>query len=115
VGPGLVFGGPAWLTAVLVLLAVPWGRAAHRGAGHAVDERRVALASGVLHHRLDLVPIDRVQSTRTRSSPAQRRLGLATFQVDVAGSTWVGPLTRSPGLFDMDAPTAARLRDTLPS
>jgi putative membrane protein len=115
VGPGLVFGGPAWLTAVVALMAVPWGRAAHRGARHAVDDRWVALASGVLHHRLDLVPVDRIQSTRTRSSPAQRRLGLATFRLDIAGSTWVGPLTRSPGLFDMDATTAARLRDTLPS
>lgn len=114
-GPGLVFGGPAWLTAVLVLAAIPWGRAAHRGAGHAVDGHRLALASGVLHHRIDLVPLDRIQSARARSSPFQRRFDLATFRVDVAGSTWIGPLTRSPGLYDMDATTAAHLRDTLPS
>jgi len=114
-GPGLVFGGPAWLTAALALAAVPWGRAAHRGAGHAVDDHRVTLASGVLHHRVDLVPLDRIQSARVRSSPFQRRVDLATFRVDIAGSTWIGPLTRSPGLYDMDATTAAHLRDTLPS
>ena len=115
IGPGLVFGGVAWVMVLLAPTAIPWGRAAHRRAGHAVDGQRLVLSSGVLHHRVDLVPVDRIQSTRTRSSPAQRRLGLATFRVDIAGSTWVGPLIRSPGLFDMDAATAARLRDTLPS
>jgi len=115
VGPGLVFGGVAWVTVVVALGAVPWGRAAHRRAGHAVAGGRVALAAGVLTHRVDLVPLDRIQSARTRSSPAQRRLDLATFHVDVAGSTWVGSLTRSPSLFDMDAATAAELRRTLPT
>ncbi|HEY8547381.1 MAG TPA: PH domain-containing protein [Acidimicrobiales bacterium] len=133
-GPGLAFGGAAWLTAPLVLAAVPWGRAAHRGAGHAVIPAGkagkagmtgvtgvtggggiVALASGVVHHRIDLVPIDRIQSARTRTSPLQRRHGLATLRLDIAGATWVGPLTRSPGLYDMDATTAAHLRGTLPS
>lgn len=114
VGPGLVWGGGAWATVVVVVLALPWGRAAQRIAGHAVDERLLALSSGVLHHRIDLVPLDRIQSARTSSSPFQRRTSLATFHVDVAGATWMGPLTRSPGLFDMDAATAERLHRTLP-
>jgi uncharacterized membrane protein YdbT with pleckstrin-like domain len=116
IGPGLRFGGLSWAAVALALLAVPWGRAAQRRAGHAVaGDRFVALASGVLHHRIDLVPLDRVQSARTRSTPFQRRLDLATFRLDVAGSTWLGPLTRSPGLHDMDAATADHLREALPT
>ena len=113
-GPGLLWGGSAWLTAVLIVLALPWGRAAQRIAGHAVDSHLLALSSGVLHHRIDLVPLDRIQSARASSSPFQRRVDLATFHVDVAGATWLGPLTRSPRLFDMDAATAERLHRTLP-
>lgn len=115
VGPGLVWGGSAWVAVVFVLLAVPWGRAAHGGAGYATDERLVALASGVLYHRVDLVPLDRIQSARVRSSPFQRRCDLATFHVDVAGSTWRGPVSRSPHLFDVDAATADRLHRHLPT
>jgi putative membrane protein len=97
----------------LVLLAaaalgVPWGAAAHRRAGHASSPTLVALAHGVLHHRLDLVPVDRVQSGRTTQSIFQRRLGLATVLLDVAGTR------QAPDLWDLELDTAAALRREVP-
>jgi hypothetical protein len=36
--------------------------------------------------QLDVVPLGRIQSARSVASPFQRRRGLATAQVDLAGS-----------------------------
>jgi putative membrane protein len=89
-------------------LGVLWGIAAHRRAGHGRSPTIVALAHGVLHHRLDLVPVDRVQSGRTTPSIFQRRVGLATVLLDVAGTR------QAPDLWDLDLDTAAALRRDVP-
>ena len=69
---------------------------------------RARRAHGVLHHRLDLVPVDRVQSGRTTQSIFQRRVGLATVLLDVAGTR------QAPDLWDLDLDTAAALRRDVP-
>ncbi len=73
----------------------------------------------MVRHRIDIVPIDRIQSARSSSSPFQRRAGLVTLHVDVASPS-VGAVllpglgAGSPDLFDMDADTARDLRSELP-
>lgn len=93
---------------VVALLGVPWGLIAHRRAGFASDGRTVVLARGVLHHRIDLIPLDRVQSASTASSPFQRLVGLQTLHIDVAGRSG------HPSLFDMDRDEALRRARGLP-
>ena len=97
---------------LVLLLAVAggawWGQAAHRRAGVGRTATVVALAHGALHHRVDLVPVDRIQSARTLRTPFQRRVGLSTVLIDVAGTS------RAPFLFDLDRDTAAGLRRELP-
>lgn len=117
----VLWGGPVlwqprvwWGLLPLVLLAWPWGKTAHRRAGLAVTEDRVVFASGVLHHRIDIAPRRRVQSTRTSTSPLQRRAGLATLHVDLAGTAWRAPLRLSARLFDVDRQVATHLLRTLP-
>ncbi len=87
-------------------LGIAWGRVAHRRAGHIVTETVAIFSAGAVAHQTHIVPIMRVQSARTRSSPLQRRAGLATLSLDVAGA--------APGLYDMHAPTAAELRGEVP-
>jgi len=99
--------GPLLFGAVAV--AIPWGLAAHRRAGHASTPTTAVLAHGVLHHRVILVPINRVQSARTSSSPFQRRLDLETVHLDVARTV------QAPQLFDMDATAADHLRRSCPA
>jgi putative membrane protein len=103
-----------WILLPLALAAWPWGVTAHRRAGLAVTGDRVVFASGVLHHRIDVAPRNRIQSTRTSASPLQRRVGLATLHADLAGTTWRGPLRLSARLFDVETTLAARLRSELP-
>jgi putative membrane protein len=112
--PVVASPGALWVLLLLVPLAWPWGESAHRRAGLAATDSRVVLASGVLHHRIDIAPRDRLQSTRASSSPLQRRVDLATIHVDLAGTTWRGPLRMSARLFDVDAGLAAELRRDLP-
>ena len=119
---GLVVSGPVvlwWPGGVVLLPAValawPWGLAAHRLAGYQFSGPVAAVASGVVLRRTDLVPRRRVQSGRTRSSYFQRRVGLASLYLDVAGTRRVGPLRESPGLYDMDADVAAARARTVPA
>jgi len=96
--------------APLTLLGIPWGLLAHRRAGSSLDGDVVVVASGALVHHLELIPIERIQSRRTTTSPFQRRVGLATLRLDVAGSRRAG----SPGLGDLVADRARSVRRTVP-
>jgi uncharacterized membrane protein YdbT with pleckstrin-like domain len=97
--------------APLALVGVPWGRLAHRRAGSALDGDVLAVASGALVHHLELAPVERVQSRRTTASPLQRRVGLATIRLDVAGARrGRGAL----GLGDLVADLADHVRRTVP-
>jgi putative membrane protein len=88
------------------LVGIPWGLAAHRRAGHALDGRVLAVASGAIAHRLELIPRARLQSVRTSANPLQRRADLTSLHLDVAG-TKVGLLLGGPGLHDAGSEVAA--------
>lgn len=87
------------------LIGVPWALVAHRRAGHALDGRVLAVASGAIAHRLELIPRGRLQSVRTSASPLQRRVGLASLHLDVAGAK-AGLLPGAPRLYDAGADVA---------
>jgi putative membrane protein len=55
------------------------------GAG--LSERVFVARHGVLTRRLVIVPYARIQSIRVMQGPLQRRLGLATVHVDIAGGS----------------------------
>lgn len=73
------------LAVTLLALAVGTGELAWRGLGHAAPPDHVVARSGGLLRETVVVPVAKAQSTRLRSSPLQRRAGLATLLVDVAG------------------------------
>ncbi|MBX6721916.1 MAG: PH domain-containing protein [Dactylosporangium sp.] len=56
-----------------------------RFLGYHLGPAAFASRDGLLTRRLMLVPYGRIQSVRIRQGPLQRRLGLATVFVDVAG------------------------------
>jgi uncharacterized membrane protein YdbT with pleckstrin-like domain len=93
----------ALLVLPLLGLAVAGGLAGYRSLGHAAAERFLYARAGVAIRVLTLVPVAKAQSGSVRSSPLQRRAGLATLHVDVAGG---GPV---PRVYDEAEPTAERL------
>jgi putative membrane protein len=110
---------PLWrLTAVgvlavppaLALLALPVlamaaaaGLAGYRSLGHATREGFLYARAGFAIRVTTAVPLAKAQSGSVRSSPFQRRAGLATLHVDIAGG---GP---TPRVFDESQGTATGL------
>jgi putative membrane protein len=78
---------PALALAALPVLGVAAavGLAAYRGLGHATGEGFLYARAGVAIRVLTVVPVAKAQSGSVRSSPFQRRAGLATLHVDIAG------------------------------
>ncbi len=93
------------LAATALLVVVPlgywWARARYKSIGYNIDDLRVVARAGVLTRRTWLVPAHKIQSTVVRSSPFQRRLGLATLSIDTAG-----PGTSRVRIIDLDLRTA---------
>jgi putative membrane protein len=96
--------------AVLAVLAVPvlavavvLGLAAYRNLGHATREGFLYARVGVAIRVTTAVPVAKAQSGSVRSSPFQRRAGLATLHVDIAGG---GP---TPQVHDESQGTATGL------
>lgn len=85
---GLVTWSAAVGLVVLVLAsgpAVALGLARYRALAHATTPGTVVARSGAVLHRTALVPVARTQSHRIETSPFQRRLGLASLAIHVAG------------------------------
>ena len=86
----------------LVGIAALAGELAYRGLAHAYARDLVLARAGGLARETVIVPVAKAQSTRLRTTPFQRRAGLATLYVDVAGKG------ATPQIRDGDA---GRLRD----
>jgi membrane protein YdbS with pleckstrin-like domain len=103
--PVAVLFAPLGLAALLlVVVAALDAELAYRGLGWATLDDHVVARRGGLSRETALVPVAKVQSTRLVSSPFQRRSGLATLLVDVAGRG------RTPALVDGEASAMAGLR-----
>jgi putative membrane protein len=100
----LEFPAAVGLAALPVLaLAVVVGRAAYRSLGHAAARGFLYARVGVAIRVTTVVPVAKAQSGSVRTSPFQRRSGLATLHVDIAGG---GP---TPRVHDEAEPTAENL------
>jgi putative membrane protein len=81
----------AVLALPVLALAVVLGLAAYRNLGHATREGFLYARVGVAIRVTTAVPVAKAQSGSVRSSLFQRRAGLATLHVDIAGG---GPTPR---------------------
>jgi putative membrane protein len=88
---------------LLVPLGVLGGLAAYRNLGHARRDRFLYARRGVAIRVTTVVPVAKAQSGSVRSTPFQRRAGLANLHVDVAGG---GP---TPKVLDEAEATAEEL------
>jgi putative membrane protein len=95
---------PAIVAGVALAAAAGLGELFYRGLGHASRPGHVTARRGSLVRETVVVPTARTQSARLRSSPMQRRAGLATLLVDVAGRG------RTPAIIDGPARRLGALR-----
>jgi putative membrane protein len=94
-----------WGAVAVAALPLAWlaGEAAYRNLGHARHGGFLTARRGALVRTTAVVPAAKAQSARVRSTLFQRRAGLATLHVDVAGG---GPI---PQVTDEAVATAERL------
>lgn len=90
----LVLGAVALLAIPLAALA---GDLAYRGLGHGVSSTLIVARTGGLLRSTTVVPLAKAQSVSLSTSPMQRRLGLATLAIHVAGKG------ASPKIVDAEA------------
>ena len=93
----------ALLALPVLALAAAAGLAGYRNLGHATREGFLYARAGFAIRVTTAVPVAKAQSGSVRSSPFQRRAGLATLHVDIAGG---GP---TPRVFDESQGTATGL------
>jgi putative membrane protein len=112
VPPVVAVGAVLWLllspptaaaALLLVALGVLGGLAAYRNLGHARRDGFLYARRGVAIRVTTVVPVAKAQSGSVRSTPFQRRAGLANLHVDVAGG---GP---TPKVVDEAEGTAEEL------
>jgi putative membrane protein len=110
-GVALALWRLTWLGVLVVPLVLPlavaFGLAAYRSLGHASRGGFLYTRLGVAIRVTTIVPVAKAQSGVVRSSPFQRRAGLATLQVDIAGG---GP---TPRVVDESEPRAENLLQTV--
>jgi putative membrane protein len=103
---GVVLGVCAIAATVSLLIATRWGRSWYCRLGHAVHDGVLVARCGVLIEHLRAVPVDRIQSVTISQSPWQRRAGVCTARLLLAGTT---DLVRVPDLAPGDAVALASL------
>ena len=101
---GLTTSTWALLAAVVLVPTAVGAEMAFRGLGHAVLPSFVVARRGGFLRETVVVPVAKAQSARLSASLLQRRLGLATLSIDVAGQG------RTPAVVDGDAELLAQLR-----
>jgi putative membrane protein len=98
--PVVVVGVCAVAAAVSLLIANRWGRSWYDRLGHAVHDGVLVARCGVLIEHLRAVPVNRIQSVTISQSPWQRRAGVCTARLLLAGTT---DSVRVPDLAPTDA------------
>lgn len=92
----------------LLLLPALYGLAVLRYRNHtfSLTEDAIFVRYGVFQHRTWVVPLNRVQTLSLTATLFQRRLGLATLNIDTAGAS-----AGNPTIIDLPAAEAAAWRD----
>lgn len=98
--PVVVLGVCAVAATVSLLIADRWGRAWYGRLGHAVHDEVLVVRCGVVIEHLRAVPVKRIQSVTISQSPWQRRAGVCTARLLLAGTT---DSVRVPDLAPADA------------
>lgn len=102
--PGAAAAGLVVLGLLAVAAAVAAGELAYRGLGHALVGEHLVTRQGGLLRQTVIVPVAKAQSARLRCSVFQRRAGLASLVVDVAGGG------REPTVAEVEAGRLATLQ-----
>jgi len=105
------WGGQWWLTLLAAPLVPVAAHLKWRNLGYALTDDHVVTRNGFWSRTTKIVPYHRVQTVVDTQTIFQRRRGLATLHVDVAGSRSL--VSDDSKALDVDRDVAAELRETI--
>ncbi|GAB3682992.1 PH domain-containing protein [Salinarchaeum chitinilyticum] len=108
---GDVWGGPWWIVPLAFPLVPIAAHLKWRNLGYALTDDHVLTRHGFWSRTTKIVPYHRVQTVADSQTVFQRRRGLATVHVDIAGSQSL--VSDDSRMVDVDRAVADELRETI--
>lgn len=81
----------------------------YKHRGYMIYPDKLQIKQGYFFQKISIVPVHKIQSVHITESFFQRRLGLATLQIDTAASQLIGDAT----IIDLDKQTAFQLAEEI--
>lgn len=86
---------------LILLFAISWTYLAAKNRRFALRDKDVVLKTGLMNHRLAIIPINRIQHVELHRPFLDRKYGLATMAIYTAGASSVD--AQIPGLEEAEA------------
>lgn len=87
---------------MLGLVAYAWLDLVYRNFTYELGEREIIIRQGVVTRKNTIIPYATIQDITTERSLLERMLGLATLEIETAGSMRLASQTDLPGIADKD-------------
>ncbi|MCX8174704.1 MAG: PH domain-containing protein [Candidatus Micrarchaeota archaeon] len=94
-----------FLLAILLLAGLPvylWLELTYRNLTYQLTEREIVIREGVLARKTTVIPYDKIQDISSTRSLFERLVGLATLEIETAGSSRTASETLLPGIANKD-------------
>jgi len=95
----------ALLLALLALVALPvhiWTSLIYRSFTFELTDKEMVIREGVITRKTTVIPYARIQDIRSERTVIERLLGLATLEIETAGSAKAASETLLPGIENKD-------------
>ncbi|VVB98674.1 Bacterial PH domain protein [uncultured archaeon] len=108
---GGMFGIPKVLFPILLLLALAllgalpmylWIQLVHNSFTYEVGESEIIIREGVITRKTTVIPYSKIQDITSERTFIERMLGIATIEIETAGSSRIASEIKVPGIANKD-------------
>lgn len=100
-----------WVLTLLIPIIIIGAYIRYQYRGYKVADNQIFVKQGFWSQKISIIPVEKIQTLHTRSTYFQRRLGLATVEIDTAATVMGGDAS----IIDIDIDRAEIIFDELRS
>jgi uncharacterized membrane protein YdbT with pleckstrin-like domain len=96
----------ALVASIIILILIPisvWEHFNYINFTYQLTETDIIVREGVITRKSTVIPYSKIQDITTERNFVERMLGLATLEIETAGSSRIASETRIPGIANKDA------------
>ncbi len=109
-GVGLYFAFDSFWVLLILIPIIGFGAfIRYQYRGYHVEDNQIIVKQGFWFQKISIIPIEKIQTLHKRSSYFQRRLGLATVEIDTAATVY----GNDASIIDIDIDIATEIFDEL--